>query len=85
MRRDSDRWQMLSEARAVPIRSADQRNSLELRCVGTTISAAINGQAIVEQRDGTYTSGQALLGVAALNDSVTTSDVRFSKVVVTQR
>jgi hypothetical protein len=56
---------------------------LELVCVGTTISASVNGQNVGPIEDSTYLQGR--IGIKAGGATNVPADVRFKNLVVTQR
>lgn len=81
-RRDTGtRVDLVSWQSSPAIRRGNQTNRLELICVGTTISAKINGIELASVQDGTYQLGRMWIGVAATN---ATADARFNDLVVTR-
>ncbi|MBM2812523.1 MAG: hypothetical protein HW416_3282 [Chloroflexi bacterium] len=72
-------FRMLEQSSSA-IRTGDAVNRIELHCVGSTISAVINGTQVGSAQDPTYTRGRMALEVGG---SGTTG--RFDNLVVTQR
>jgi hypothetical protein len=83
LRYDSGAPQYLTAWRSSPsIRSGNQSNQLELRCVGNIITATVNGTQVGSVRDTTYTAGQSWLAVSTTSGAV---EGRFDNLVVTRR
>jgi hypothetical protein len=64
------------------VRPATERNLLELACVGSTITATINGELVATTQDSTYASGRMELGVFAPSLTI---DARWDNLYVYQR
>ncbi|MER3439515.1 MAG: hypothetical protein C4346_19050, partial [Chloroflexota bacterium] len=61
-----------------------QTNHLELRCIGDTISASINGTEVARKSDVTSTAGTASLSVGVLSGVPSgASEARFDNLVIT--
>jgi len=60
----------------------NETNRVELRCAGSTISAAVNGVQVVSVSDSTYQTGGFAIVVAWTGSA---ADVRFENLVITQR
>jgi hypothetical protein len=67
------------------IRRANQTNSIELRCAGSTISAIINGTQVASVQDNTYQRGTTFIGAGVFTDVSATAEGRFAHLVLTQR
>ncbi len=65
--------------KVAPLRTDGSVNHVELACVGTTITAAINGVRVVLVHDDTYATGTLVLGLYGSG----TLDGRFSNLAVT--
>jgi hypothetical protein len=70
-------------AASAAIQPGNARNRLELRCVGATITAVINGTEVATVADRTYTQGQFALGLAS--GTAAEAEARFDNLVVTAR
>jgi photosystem II stability/assembly factor-like uncharacterized protein len=64
------------------VRANNERNQLELACVGDMISATINGELVASVRDATYASGRVEIGVFAPSQGL---DARFDNLYVYRR
>jgi hypothetical protein len=78
---DGHRWVHLvpfqsSEA----VRRGNASNHLELTCVGSTLSARINGTEVASAQDGTYDSGY--VAVVVSRDEGTPLEARFDNLIV---
>ena len=83
------RWDRNIDSTLVPwssspfIRRDTAMNRAELRCVGTTISARINGVEVAAVEDGMYAAGRMYIGVSSFTDaSPRTAAARFDNLVV---
>jgi hypothetical protein len=64
------------------VRPGTQVNQLELSCVGSTISAVINGESVASVEDATYPTGRMELGVFAPSTAL---EARFDNLRVFDR
>jgi hypothetical protein len=53
---------------------------MELQCIGTTISVAVNGTVIAVAEDGRYRSGRAFLAISGGD----TAEARFDNLLVNE-
>ena len=78
---DGYRWTHLVPFRSSEVvRRGNASNRLELTCVGSTITARINGTEVASVQDGTYSSGYVALVVS--RDEGIPLEARFDNLVV---
>ena len=78
---DGYRWiHLVPSQSSEAIRRGNASNHLELTCVGSTITARINGTQVASAQDGTYDSGY--VAVVARRDEGIPLDARFDSLVV---
>jgi hypothetical protein len=75
---------LVGRTQSAAIRAGNATNRLELSCIGTTISAKINGTEVASVQDGTHTSGRVSIGAGPFGGAGAV-DARFDNLVVTQR
>jgi hypothetical protein len=66
------------------INRGSQVNRVELRCVGDTITAVVNGTTVATARDSTYQAGLFYIAAGALNEVFGTAEGRFDNLLVTR-
>jgi hypothetical protein len=66
------------------IQRGNATNHLELRCVGSTISAAINHVQVAVVEDGTYADGTLQFGVSADDSEPLAAEARFDNLIVVE-
>ncbi len=86
-------WRWDSSGNGIPLESGigvvainpdAETNHLELRCIGNTISASINGTEVARKSDATATAGTASLSVGVLSGVPSgASEARFDNLVIT--
>jgi len=71
---------------AASIHRSNETNSIQLLCIGKTISATINGTQVASLQDGAYQRGGDFIGAGVLTQNPPgTVEARFGHLVLTQR
>lgn len=85
MRWDNNTSVDLKGLQSPVVHQGNARNRVELSCVGSTITARVNGVAVISVHDTHYTAGQLELGVVGTVGVPSTIEGRFTHLLVTRR